>query len=341
MGWLVVIANFNFKNDLALLLCQLYRSQISARALPSAPGSPKYWSGALEHNFPRRYKLPNSDIPKTNGDTVAENDHENRLRIGEVEFATERPHRFGLVITGVLKPGDETKCDDATDYLHQVLLAPANRNDFFDLISSEGLVVCRNVSSNVKSYRPVRGKSSTGRLSQAEYFHHDGCSCPQKPRINEIRLPLTSRDRNVATAIARFGDVVRAQLEALPERLLCESSILEYCEAFQNGMPPPANEWDKIQGRVTRLIRREMDAESARAYFRQVDRLAGAFDLPWQIGESRLMLNDDPDLTRTFQHRRAYQRPKVQNEVNGSLVKRWTAEEIKETSLRSTKKSTK
>lgn len=273
--------------------------------------------------------MPNSNVHKIGGDTVAENDHENRLRIGEVEFAIERPHRFGLVITGLLDISLHDKTNDfAADYLHQILLAPANRDDFFELISSEGLVICQNVSSNSESYRSVRGKSSTGRLSQAEYFHHDGCSCPQKPRINEIRLPMTSLDRNVATAIAPFGDVVRAQLEALPERLLCEPSILEYRDAFKNDSPPPVNEWDKIQGRVTRLIRREMDAESAREYFRQVDRLAGAFDLPWQVGESRLMLNDDPDLTRTVQHRRAYQRPKIQNEVNGSLVKRWTAEEI-------------
>jgi len=273
--------------------------------------------------------LPNSNVHKFDRDTVAEKDHENRLRIGEVEFATERPHRFGLVITGPIDTSPiHNAADFVADYLHQILLAPAHRSEFFALISKEGLVVCRNVSSNAESYRSVRGKSSTGRLSQAEYFHHDGCSCPQKPRINEIRLPMTSQDRNVATAIAPFGDVVRAQLDALPERLLCESSILEYRDAFKNDSPPPANEWDKIQGRVTRLIRREMDAESARAYFRQVDRLAGAFDLPWQVGESRLMLNDDPDLTRTVQHRRAYQRPKVQNEVNGSLVKRWTAEEI-------------
>ena len=70
-----------------------------------------------------------------------------------------------------------------------------------------------------------------------------------------------------------------------------------------------------------------MDAESAREYFRKVDRLAGAYDLPWEMGESRLMLNNHPDLKRTLQHRRAFQKPKLANEQNGSLVKRWTAED--------------
>ena len=264
--------------------------------------------------------MPNSNN-HLDSDTFSE---KNRIRIGEVEFAIQRPHRFGLVISGPI----DVEADLVADYLHKILLSSSNRDAFFELISREGLVVCRNVSSEAKSYRSVRGKSSTGRLSQAEYFHHDGCSCPQKPRINEIRLPMTSLDRSVATAVAPFGDVVCAQLQALPERLLCEESILEYYHAFQNNTPPPVNEWDRIQGRVTRLVRREMDAESARDYFRHVDRLAHAFDLPWQIGESRLMLNDDADLTKTMQHRRAYHRRKTQNEVNGSLVKRWTAEEI-------------
>ena len=70
-----------------------------------------------------------------------------------------------------------------------------------------------------------------------------------------------------------------------------------------------------------------MDAESAREYFRHVDRLAGAYDLAWEMGESRLMLNNHSDLTRTVQHRRAFQEPKQANQQNGRLVKRWTAED--------------
>jgi hypothetical protein len=70
-----------------------------------------------------------------------------------------------------------------------------------------------------------------------------------------------------------------------------------------------------------------MDAESCRAYFRDVDQIAEAFDFPWEMGESRLMLNSHVDLTQTMQHRRAHQKPRQSNEQNGSLVKRWTAEE--------------
>ena len=54
----------------------------------------------------------------------------------------------------------------------------------------------------------------------------------------------------------------------------------------------------------------------------------GAYTLPWEMGESRLMLNHHEDLTQTMQHRRAYQKPRLALEQNGSLVKRWTAEEI-------------
>jgi len=214
------------------------------------------------------------------------------------------------------------------DYLHEILLDGSNRETFFQLIDRERLVVCKNVPSDDPSYRKVRGKSSFGRLSQAEYYHHDGCSCPVKPSVNEIRLPYQVVNRNVATAIAPFGDVVKAQLEALPERMLADPLITEYRDAFGNRDSWPAVEkWDKIQGYVTRLVRKEMDAESARAYFRDVDRLAGAYDLPWEMGESRLMLNNHSDLTRTMQHRRAFQKPKRADEQNGSLVKRWTAED--------------
>ncbi len=242
-----------------------------------------------------------------------------------VNFLVSRPHRFGLVFWGAA----EAEPQVAKDYLHEVLLAEANREAFFDLIEKEGLVVCKNIQAEASSYRRVKGKSSAGRLSQAEYYHHDGCSGPAKPRIDEIRLPHTALDRSVATAVAPFEDVVRAQFEALPERLLADSSIVEGRVLFaEGGDRPPVELWDQIQGRTTRLVRRELDAESARAYFREVDRLAGAYDLPWEAGESRLMLNDHPDLTQTMQHRRAYQKPRVMNEANGSLVKRWTAEEL-------------
>ena len=122
---------------------------------------------------------------------------------------------------------------------------------------------------------------------------------------------------------------MEAMLKCLPEHLRVEADIADAVEQFA-GDPanrPPTDQWDKIQGRVTRLVRREMDAESCRSFFRDVDAAAGAYVVPWEMGESRLMLNNHDDLSQTMQHRRSYQKIREQNEQNGSLVKRWTAEE--------------
>lgn len=246
---------------------------------------------------------------------------------GNVPFATSRPHRFGLVIEG---PSPLAGSEVSEDYLHEILLNATNRDDLMALIEKERLVVCKNVRSDAPSYRRVRGKSSFSKLSQAEYYHHDGCSSPTKPRVVEIRCPHQDVSRNVATAIAPFPDVIRAMLMALPETFLNNEGMRGYQETFagsRDGFPPPS-EWDAIQGRVTRMVRKEMDAEACRAYFRSVDELAGAYALPWEMGESRLMLNSSDDLAQTMQHRRAYQKPRGQAEQNGSLVKRWTAEEV-------------
>ena len=244
-----------------------------------------------------------------------------QMVFGEFKFQTLRPHSFGLVID---------RLDDCpVDYLHDVLLAPANREAFLELIERERLVVCKNVRSHAPSYRKVNGKSSVVKLSQAEYYHHDGCSSPTKPRVVEIRCPHQAIQRNIATAIAPFPAVIRAMLFALPESFLKVDDIESYRIAF-SGSPqdyPLPDSWDQIQGKVTRLVRRELDAESCRSYFRNVDQLANAYVLPWEMGESRLMLNSQPDLTRTMQHRRSYQKPRDSVEQNGSLVKRWTAEE--------------
>ena len=240
---------------------------------------------------------------------------QNQIELGGILFSVSRPHRFGLVIDG---PAN----NENDDYLHDVLLSPNCRNEFFSLVERERLVVCKNVKTEAPSYRKVRGKSSSGKLSQAEYYHHDGCSCPTKPRVVEIRLPYQEIDRQVATAIAPFPDVIRAMRMALPVRLKSDCGL----DGIPDKLSPP-DDWDKIQGRITRLVRREMDAESCRAYFRDVDQIAEAFDFPWEMGESRLMLNSHVDLTQTMQHRRAHQKPRQSNEQNGSLVKRWTAEE--------------
>ena len=225
--------------------------------------------------------------------------------------------------------------ESPADYLHDVLLAPANREAFLELIEHERLVVCKNVRSNASSYRKVNGKSSVVKLSQAEYYHHDGCSSPTKPKVVEIRFPHQAIPRNIATAIAPFSSVIRAMLFALPESFLKYDEMGSFRTAFSGSTIdyPPAESWDQIQGKVTRLVRRELDAESCRSYFRTVDQMADAYVLPWEMGESRLMLNSHSDLVRTMQHRRSYQKARgnieksSSVEQNGSLVKRWTAEE--------------
>ncbi|MFK7818518.1 MAG: hypothetical protein AB8G99_07360 [Planctomycetaceae bacterium] len=242
------------------------------------------------------------------------------LTFSGVEFPVSRPHPFGIVIEPAGAP---------VDYLHDVLLSAENRDRFLDLIERELLVVCKNLMTEAPTYRRVRGKSSQGKLSQAEYYHHDGCSCPTKPRVVEIRLPHQQVGRNIHTAVARFPQVMKAMLTALPERLCSDPEIADYRSQFAGDESsfPPVQTWDKIQGRVLRLVRREMDAESCRAYYRTVDELANAYVQPWEMGESRLMINNASDLTRTTQHRRAYQTARTASGQNGSLVKRWTAEE--------------
>ncbi len=243
------------------------------------------------------------------------------IEIGNANFICSRPHSLGLVIHGPEKDGPE-------DYLHALLLTQ-NREAFFSRIEQEGLVVCKAVVTSDPRYRNVRGKSSHGKLSQAEYYHHDGCSSPSKPRFVEIRCPYQKIGRSIATAVARLPDVMRAMLKALPEHLLEDAEFVEYSEMFSGEETsfPDVKKWDQIQGRVTRLVRRKLDAETCRAYFRKVDGLARAYVLPWEMGESRMILNSTADLRQTMQHRRSYQVPRAEVGQNGSLVKRWTAEE--------------
>lgn len=246
------------------------------------------------------------------------------LQLGGEEFQITRPHDFGIVINRPLKFRT-----DEDDYLHRVLLRKDVRESFLEIVDQEGLVVCKNIRSAELSYRKVRGKSSHGKLSQAEYYHHDGCSCPVKPRVVEIRMPHQLVARNIATAIAPFRSVVEAMLRSLPQEILKCGELQSTLDQFSRPAlrHPLVATWDQIQGRVTRLVRRELDAESCRAYFRQVDTAANAYVEPWEMGESRLICNHHQDLAQTMQHRRSYQTPKVSAEANGSLVKRWTAEE--------------
>ena len=237
-------------------------------------------------------------------------------------LSVSRNHEFGLVIHGV-------EGQSSGDYLHEALLATDCREAFWKLIEQEGLVICKNVATDHPGYRKVRGKSSKVKLSQAEYYHHDGCSCPTKPRVVEIRLPYQEIERTVATAVAPFADVVLAMLQTLPSSMVADELKMPL-ERFSGARDewPPAESWDLIQGRVTRIVRKEMSAESCRAYFRDVDHQANAYVKPWEMGESRLMLNNTGNLSTTMQHRRAYQPADQTAAQNGSLVKRWPAEEL-------------
>ncbi len=247
---------------------------------------------------------------------------EQYLQLGGLCLPISRPHAFGLVIEGPPQDGP-------ADYLHESLLSPGLRERFLRLVEDEGLVVCKKLRSDAPSYRRVRGKSSFGRLSQAEYFHHDGCSTQIKPRVVEIRLPEQEVGRDIVTSVARFPEAVRAMVLALPKHLRFDEDIAGCWQAFSGSQDqhPPLEQWDLIQGRVNRLVRRHFDSESARAYFREVDAIADAYRRPWEMGESRLILNAAADLRLTMQHRRAYQLARQDCQPSGCLVKRWTAEE--------------
>lgn len=241
------------------------------------------------------------------------------IRFGSWSLVAARAEPFGLEIAGIV--GDEAPPDD---YLHDVLLAAEHRDEFFALVDREGLVVCLDVATSHPGYRDVRGRSSRGRLSQGEYYHHDGCSGPSKPRVVEIRFPQQATERRVATAIAPFPATVRAMLRCLPPGIAALPDLArgrEDAEANADGL-----DWDTLQGLVTRAVRRELSAEAARAYFRDVDAEAGAYRAAWRWGESRFIANSNG--VRTMQHRRAYLEPHTGNVPSGHLVKRWPAEEL-------------
>jgi hypothetical protein len=237
-------------------------------------------------------------------------------------WRVRRPKPFVLVIEGEV--GQEANA--ASDYLHEQLLLPEWREAFYQLVDATGLVVCLNVHTQHPSYRDVRGRSSKGRLSQGEYYHHDGCTGPVKPRFVEIRCPIQPQTRGVATAVAPHRDVVRAMVQALPAELANLPALAE-----QDMRPEALSQMDDaaldhLQGLITRTVRKKLNAEGARAYFRQVDDIANAYFEPWALGESRFIANANSGAT--MQHRRAYQAPHTGGVANGHLVKRWTNEEL-------------
>ncbi|MEE9383779.1 MAG: hypothetical protein V3V08_10230 [Nannocystaceae bacterium] len=234
------------------------------------------------------------------------------------------PRPFCLVI----QPAQAT----TRDFLDEALLAPAHRSVFFSLVDEIGLVVVRGFHSHASCYRQVRGRSSRGRLSQGEYYHHDGCSGPTNPRIVEIRCPYQAVARHIATAIAPFPDTVYAMLYQLPSSLAEDSTLARWRQELEKEGELPSAALHKVQGLILRAVRRGLTASTARTYLRKVDRRCHAYDEPWRMGESRFIANENR--RRTLQHRRCCEPSSSvdahnpQPLANGRLLKRWPAGEL-------------
>ena len=244
------------------------------------------------------------------------------MEIANALWRVRRPKPFVLVIEGQV--GQEAEAP--SDYLHDQLLLPEWREAFYQLVDATGLVVCLNVHTQHPTYRDVRGRSSKGRLSQGEYYHHDGCTGPVKPRFVEIRCPIQPQTRGVATAVAPHRDVVKAMVQVLPTELANTAALVTQDMRREALDHMDADALDHLQGLITRTVRKKLNAEGARSYFRQVDAAANAYFEPWALGESRFIANANSGIT--MQHRRAYQAPHTGGVANGHLVKRWTNEEL-------------
>jgi hypothetical protein len=244
------------------------------------------------------------------------------LEFANCQWRVRRPKPFVLVIEGEV--GHEAEAP--SDYLHDKLLLPEWREAFYQLVDATGLVVCLNVHTQHPTYRDVRGRSSKGRLSQGEYYHHDGCTGPVKPRFVEIRCPIQPQTRGVATAVAPHHDVVKAMAHMLPAELAATPALAGQDMSLATISQMDYAALDQLQGLITRTVRKKLNAEGARAYFRQVDAAANAYFEPWALGESRFIANANSGIT--MQHRRAYQVPHTGGVANGHLVKRWTNEEL-------------
>ncbi len=239
-----------------------------------------------------------------------------------LQFGPWRLRRTAWAGWGLVVDGLEGEGTAPADYVNEVLLQPANRDGLFDLVDQVGLLVCKRVGGDDSLHRDVRGRSSRGRLSQGEYFHHDGCAGPVKPRVVEIRCPYQEVERHTSTAIAPFPDVVHAMLLELPARLRT-GELAELHRAVLEGTLAP-RDWDLVQGTINRAVRRALPAEDQRAYLRQVDLRVGAYREPWEMGETRFIANSNRG--RTMQHRRAYLEVHAGKRPNGRLVKRWPAD---------------
>ena len=244
------------------------------------------------------------------------------LDFANAQWRVRRPKPFVLVIEGEI--GQEGR--EPSDYLHDKLLLPEWREAFYQLVDATGLVVCLNAHTRHPSYRDVRGRSSKGRLSQGEYYHHDGCTGPVKPRFVEIRCPIQPQTRGVATAVAPHHDVVKAMVQVLPADLAATPALADLAMSPAAISQMDYEALEHLQGLITRTVRKKLNAEGARRYFREVDAAANAYFEPWALGESRFIANANGGVT--MQHRRAYQAPHTGGVANGHLVKRWTNEEL-------------
>ena len=244
------------------------------------------------------------------------------LEFANALWRVRRPKSFVLVIEGEAAQGQAAP----SDYLHDKLLLPQWREAFYQLVDATGLVVCLNVHTQHPTYRDVRGRSSKGRLSQGEYYHHDGCTGPVKPRFVEIRCPIQPQTRGIATAVAPHSDVVKAMVQVLPAELAATPALAGQDMNLATISQMDDTALDHLQGLITRTVRKKLNAEGARSYFRQVDAAADAYFEPWALGESRFIANANSGVT--MQHRRAYQAPHTGGVANGHLVKRWTNEEL-------------
>ncbi|WP_300556003.1 hypothetical protein [Limnohabitans sp. Rim8] len=245
------------------------------------------------------------------------------MSFANTRWRVRRPKPFVLVIEGEDVPAASAK---TCDYLHEQLLSPQWREAFYQLVDATGLVVCLNLHTEHPTYRDVRGRSSKGRLSQGEYYHHDGCTGPVKPRFVEIRCPIQPQTRGVATAVAPHRDVVKAMVQVLPAELASSAALVSQDMGTDALNQMDGSALEHLQGLITRTVRKKLNAEGARVYFRQVDEAANAYFEPWALGESRIIANGNSGVT--MQHRRAYQTTHTGGVANGHLVKRWPNEEL-------------
>lgn len=242
-----------------------------------------------------------------------------RMTICGESFVICRRATFGAVI----EPAGPAKNPEGADQFQHGLLSLDERERFYSMVDHHGFVLCRGIRAEHETYRFVRGRSSPNKLSPGEYFHHDGCSGPTKPRIVEIRFPVQGAERHIATAIAPFPDVVRAMAECFPGG---EDAIFSQPLPSLSDDSIAYEEWEQFQAIVMRAARRTLSAAEARAYLREVDQHVGAFVHRWRGGDSLFVANDNPQ--KTYQHRRAYPESAFDGRANGNLVKRWPVEDL-------------